>query len=176
MRFKKKKSRKLRASTYHGYGRGAAHHKGAGNRGGRGRAGSGKRADAKKPSFWKVPLGKRGFHSINKMRVKAININEINDNLAVWAEKGFAVKSPAGYQVDLTKTSFNKLLGTGEPAGKLFITADFASKSAVEKIKAAGGEVKVLKVIVKKQKKKADKPKKKAEEPEDSASSAEASE
>jgi large subunit ribosomal protein L15 len=176
MRFKKKKAKKQRASTYHGYGRGQAHHKGAGNRGGRGRAGSGKRADAKKPSFWKEPTGKRGFNSINKMRVRAINIEEINDNLAAWAEKGFAVKSPAGYQVDLTKTRFNKLLGTGEPNGKLFITTDFASKSAVAKIKAVGGEVKVLKVIVKKQKKKAEKPKKKIEEPEDSASSAEASE
>lgn len=164
MRFKKKKSRKQRASTYHGWGRGQAHHKGAGNRGGRGRAGTGKRADAKKPSFWKEPTGKFGFASKNRKKIKAINIADINTNLAIWIEKGFVTKAQSGYEVDLKKAGYDKLLGTDEANEKLFIITDFASKNAVEKIKAAGGEVKVLKTIIKKQKKKAEKPKKAAEE------------
>lgn len=163
MRFKKKKSRKQRASTYHGWGRGQAHHKGAGNRGGRGRAGTGKRADAKKPSFWKEPTGKHGFTSKNRKKINAINLEEIRLNLALWAEKGFATKISGGYQIDAKKAGYDKLLGTGEAKEKLFITIDFASKNAIEKVKVTGGEVKVLKTIIKKEKKKAEKPKKAAE-------------
>jgi large subunit ribosomal protein L15 len=175
MHFKKKKSRKQRGSTYHGYGRGQSHHKGAGNRGGRGRAGTGKRADSKKPSFWKEPTGRSGFTSKSRKKISAININEIHANLAVWVEKGFAGKNQAGYAVDLKKAGFDKLLGSSgagdfKSKEKLFIVTDFASKGAVEKIKAAGGEVKVLKTIVKKEKKKTDKPKKKEESEEESAS------
>jgi large subunit ribosomal protein L15 len=163
MRFKKKKSRKQRASTYHGWGRGQAHHKGAGNRGGRGRAGTGKRADAKKPSFWKEPTGKIGFTSKSRKRIRALNIEEAILNLDLWLEKGFATKTQGGYQLDLKKAGYDKLLGTGEVKEKLFIITDFASKNAVEKVKIAGGEVKLLKSIVKKEKKKAEKPKKAAE-------------
>lgn len=163
MRFKKKKSRKQRASTYHGWGRGQAHHKGAGNRGGRGRAGTGKRADAKKPSFWKEPTGKQGFTSKNRKKINAINLEEIKFNMILWIEKGFAAKSANTYQIDLKKAGYDKLLGTGEVKEKLFITTDFASKNAIEKVNTAGGEVKVLKTIIKKEKKKAEKPKKAAE-------------
>jgi large subunit ribosomal protein L15 len=154
MRFKKKKVRKQRGTTFHGYGRGQSHHKGAGNRGGRGRAGTGKRADTKKPSFWTEPTGKSGFTSKNRKHLKAINIKDIIANLSSWSEKGFAVKLPEGYQVDLKKAGYDKLLGTGEVKEKLLVITDFASKSAVEKVKAAGGEVKVLKTIIKKKKKK----------------------
>jgi large subunit ribosomal protein L15 len=161
MHFKKKKIRKQRGSTYHGYGRGQSHHKGAGNRGGRGRAGTGKRADQKKPSYWKEPTGRRGFASKSRKRINAINLEEIYANLNIWLKKGFAGKNQAGYAIDLKKAGYDKLLGTGEVKEKLFITTDFASKGAVEKIKAAGGEVKILKTIFKKEKKKAEKPKKK---------------
>ena len=163
MNFKKKKVRKQRGSTYHGWGRGQAHHKGAGNRGGRGRAGSGKRADAKKPSFWKEPTGKIGFTSKSRKKILAINLVEVKANIAIWLEKGFATKIQGGYQIDAKKAGYDKLLGTGEVNEKLIITTDFASKNAVEKVKAAGGEVKVLKTIIKKEKKKAEKPKKAAE-------------
>jgi len=164
MRFKNKKVRKQRASTYHGWGRGAAHHKGAGNRGGRGRAGSGKRADQKKPSYWdKETPGKRGFTSKSRLGMKAINLTDVCKNLALWTEKGFVVKAQAGHQVDLKKAGYDKLLGMGDIAEKLFIKTDFASKNAVAKVKEAGGEVTILKTIIKKEKKKADKPKKAVE-------------
>jgi large subunit ribosomal protein L15 len=175
MRFKKRKSRKQRGTTYHGWGRGQAHHKGAGNRGGRGRAGTGKRADAKKPSYWTIPTGKRGFTSKNRMGLKAINIMDVYANLNEWMAKGFAKKIPAGFEVDLTRTGYDKLLSTGYMKEKLFITTDFASKNAVEKVKAAGGEVKVLKTIVKKEKKKSGKHKK-AEPAEEDAPTEETSE
>jgi large subunit ribosomal protein L15 len=163
MRFKKKKTSKKRGSKFCGYGRGAAHHKGAGNRGGRGRAGTGKRADQKKPSYWHLPVGRRGFTSKSRMKINAINLEGIQKNLDAWLAEGLVVKGADGFTVELAKLGYNKLLGNGTVSEKLIILTDFSSKNAVDKVKEAGGEVKVLKTIVKKKKNPADK--KKAEGP-----------
>jgi large subunit ribosomal protein L15 len=163
MKFKKGKVRKMRASTFHGWGRGAAHHKGSGNRGGKGRAGSGKKSDGKKPSFWKEPQGKNGFHSKNRLSMTAINIVQIEKNLNDWQMKGIAAKQGSAYVLDLTKTQFNKLLATGTPKVAMNITVDYASKNASAKINDAGGSLTILKTIVKKVKKKAVAHKKKEE-------------
>lgn len=168
MKFKKKKSTKQRASTYHGWGKGAAHHKGSGNRGGYGRAGSGKKAQGKKPSFWKEEKGKRGFTSFGRRLVQAINIEEVEKNLHSWVSEGVATKNGSGFNVDLTKTPFTKLLATGTPNVALHIKVDFASKNASAKLNETGGSIEVLKTIVKKEKKKPAQ-KKKAAEPESDA-------
>ncbi|MBN1792330.1 uL15 family ribosomal protein [Candidatus Woesearchaeota archaeon] len=164
MKFKKRKVHKQRASTFHGWGRGKAHHKGAGNRGGRGRAGSGKRSDGKKPSFWKERQGKFGFTTKNRKIICAVNIDQIEKDLPLWLKHGIASKKGSDYEVDLTKAGFDKLLGTGSPSCALFIKVDFASAGAVEKIAEKGGEVTILKTMKKKAKKKAA-PKKKADDP-----------
>jgi len=110
-----------------------------------------------------VPTGKIGFTSKSRKKISVINLEEVKANIALWLEKGFASKISGGYQIEVKKAGYDKLLGAGEVKEKLFITTDFASKNAVEKVKAAGGEVKVLKSIIKKEKKKAEKPKKAAE-------------
>jgi large subunit ribosomal protein L15 len=172
MKFKRKKTRKQRGSTFHGWGKGANHHKGAGNRGGRGRAGTGKKADQKKPSYWEEPVGKHGFTSKSRFKIKAINISEIEAKMPLFIEKGFAIKKDKGYELDLSKAGFDKLLALGEPSSNLFVICDYASKSAVAKIKATSGDVKVNKVKVKKQKKKpADKVAKKVQTKKDSKES-----
>ncbi len=164
MKFKKRKVRKQRASTYHGWGKGAAHHKGSGNRGGKGRAGSGKRSDGKKPSFWKEIQGRHGFTSKNRMHLCAINIDQVESSLHGWEAEGLATRNGKGFQIDLGKAGYTKLLGSGSPRNALFITTDFASGNAVEKINEAGGQVTILKTIVKKEKKSAA-PKKKEAKP-----------
>jgi large subunit ribosomal protein L15 len=164
MKFKKKKVHKMRASTFHGYGRGASHHKGSGNRGGKGRAGSGKKSDGKKPSFWKEPQGKHGFHSKSRMKLRPINIIQVEKNLADWETKGIATKQGNKYTVDLTKTGFNKLLATGNPKVAMHIRTDYASKNASSRLSEIGGSIEILKTIVKKEKKKAA-PSKKKEAP-----------
>ena len=170
-RFKKKKVHKQRASTFHGWGRGASHHKGAGNRGGRGRAGSGKKSDGKKPSFWKEVQGRHGFTSKGRMNHIAINIEQVEARLAEFEKMGFASKKGSAYEVDLTKSTFNKLLATGTPKTAMTITVDFASKGATAKVEAAGGKLTVLKTIKKKVKKKAAAPKKKGDKEEPAAES-----
>lgn len=139
---KRKKNSRARGSHTHGGGA-MKKRRGAGHRGGRGNAGSGKRGDAKKPSNWKNTkyFGKKGFVSINKKEIFAINITIINQKIEDWAAKGFAEKKGSEYTLDLKKLGYNKLLGTGKPIHKITIHADLASKKAIEKIESAGGKV-----------------------------------
>ncbi|MFH1848725.1 MAG: uL15m family ribosomal protein [archaeon] len=133
---KRKKNSRQRGSHTHGGGA-KKKRRGAGNRGGRGRAGSGKRGDAKKPSY-QTPgyMGKHGFKT-GRSEIKAINIATIEkriDSLSPKIEKDI-------YNIDLTSLGYDKLL-SGKPTRKYNIKVDYASKGAIEKIKAAGGSVK----------------------------------
>jgi len=140
---RRKKNVKQRGTTWHGWGKGKAHHKGAGSRGGRGMAGTGKRGDAKKPSIWKERyFGKLGFIKKGpKIKIKEININYLQANLDNLIDKKLILKENDFYIIDASKLGFNKLLGTGKVSAKFKINVDYASKSAVEKIKQVGGEV-----------------------------------
>lgn len=130
---RRKKNVKQRGTTWHGWGRGAAHHKGAGNRGGRGMAGTGKKAGTRQPSVWNPRrYGKVGFTMKGpKKKINAVNLEVIGK----MVEKG-KIKN----DINLKDLGFNKLLGKGKGI-KLKITVDEASSKAVEKVKTAGGEV-----------------------------------
>ena len=45
------------------------------------------------------------------------------------------------FVIELKKLGFNKLLGDGRVSLKLKINAPYASKTAIDKVKQAGGEV-----------------------------------
>jgi len=140
---KRKKSSRQRGSKTHGWGA-MKKHRGAGHRGGRGNAGSGKRGDAKKPSLWKNKRyqGKFGFKKKNvKVEVKAINVSYFDDKLDNLLNKKVIKDNKGVYEVDLQKLGYNKLLSSGNVRQKYKITARFASKKAIEKVKSAGGEV-----------------------------------
>ena len=147
MKFRKKKSAGFRGSHTHGWGS-KKKHRHAGHRGGRGNAGSGKRGDAKKPSFWKDRkyFGKFGFimHGMT-VEINAINIKDVERMLGYFVSNGFASEKSGVYSVDLNKAGYNKLLATGRSTKKLNITVDYASQSAVEKVKGAGGNVSLKK-------------------------------
>ncbi len=154
MKFRKKKSQGFRGSHTHGWGS-KKKHRHAGHRGGRGNAGTGKRGDAKKPSFWKDTkyFGKFGFIMHGKtVEINALNIKDVERMLGYFVSKGFASEKSGVYSVDLNKAGYNKLLATGKATKKLNITVDYASPSAVEKVKGAGGSVSLKQ---KKQEKKA---------------------
>jgi len=141
---RRKKNVRQRAHTTHGWGS-MKKHRGAGNRGGRGMAGTGKRADQKKPSILKeygnTYFGKRGFFKHNKKIVKAINISYFEEKLKDLLSKNLINEKDKGYIVDLKSLGYNKLIGSGKITKKFIITAEAASKKAVEKIKKAGGQV-----------------------------------
>ena len=113
----------------------------SGHHGGGGMSGSGKRADHKKTLVLKLYghgyFGKQGITSKGTQRDtrKRINLYDIILNLDKYGKK-----TAKGWEVNLKGY---KILGTGEIKGKekLIIKADEASKSALEKVKKAGGEI-----------------------------------
>ena len=107
-------------------------------------AGTGKRADSKKPSIWKDVnyFGKHGFVSKTpKVKINAVNISYIEQHINKYVPANLIKEDGGFYSVELAKLGFNKLLGDGKVSIKFKIKTPYASKSAVEKIKEAGGEV-----------------------------------
>ena len=139
---KRKKNTRQRGSKTHGWGA-KKKHRGKGHQGGAGMAGSGKRADSKKPSIWKERyFGKFGFVSKTpKVKINPVNINFIEQHIDKYVLNKLITKENELYSVDLEKLGFNKLLGDGRISAKLRIKTPYASKTAIEKIKEAGGEV-----------------------------------
>tara|TARA_Y100000310_G_scaffold251425_1_gene257911 strand:- start:13904 stop:14389 length:486 start_codon:yes stop_codon:yes gene_type:complete len=154
-----KTKKRAKSSRMHGrnmgtHGGGARKkRKGHGHRGGTGLSGSGKRADHKKTLILKLYgntyFGKKGVTSRGTKRDKRprINVEDIQN------------KYKPG-ELDLSKY---KILSKGEIKDKFVIKAKEASKKAIEKVKAAGGEI-VLPVIKEKVSKTDDKPKEDVEE------------
>jgi len=143
---RRKKNTRHRGSWTHGWGE-KKKHRGAGSRGGRGMAGTGKRADTKKPSIAEDPkyFGKFGFVPKRKqITIEVLNLSTLESNLATFVAKKIATKNAGAYDVDLTKSKYQKLLGSGSIKTPVNVTVKFASASAVEKITAAKGSVKVL--------------------------------
>ncbi|MBM3199445.1 50S ribosomal protein L15 [Candidatus Woesearchaeota archaeon] len=143
---RRKKNVKMRGWTTHGWGA-RKKHRGAGNRGGRGMAGSGKRADQRKSWIFKEYgnsyFGKKGFFKHNKTIVKSINLSDIEAKLPSLLAQKLVKEENHAYIVDLTDLGYNKLLGSGKITKKFIVTADTASKKAVERVKKLGGEVKI---------------------------------
>ena len=150
---KRSKNSRQRGYTTHGWGS-MKKHRGAGHRGGRGRAGSGKRGDQNKPSSWanKKYFGKFGFKSRSRApKITPINIKTLEDRSDSLVMKGLAKFDNGTYTLNLSDLGYNKLLSTGKATKKFIITTAFATEKAIEKIKKAGGDVKLLVVKPKKQ-------------------------
>lgn len=127
-----------------GRGRGSGHGKTSckGSKGEKVRSGSKLRLlfeGGQMPLFRRIP--KRGFNNPFKEKFTIINVKDLE-------------KFESGTVIDIQKlegngviknTKFNlKVLGDGELEKPLTVVAHKFSKSAVEKIKKAGGEVKIL--------------------------------
>jgi len=137
---KRKKSSRMHGRKMGTHGTGARKKaKKTGHRGGKGMSGSGKRADHKKTLITKLYggkyFGKQGITSKGTERDKKnrINLKQIEKNLEKYGKK-------SGDKFEINLSSY-KILGTGEVKNKLIIKAKEASKSAIEKVEKAGGEI-----------------------------------
>lgn len=140
---KRKKNTRQRGHMTHGWGS-KKKHRGKGHQGGAGMAGTGKRADSKKPSIWKDKnyFGKHGFVSKTpKVKINSVNVSYIEQHLDKFVSNKLIIQEDGTYFIDLEKLGFNKLLGDGRVSIKFKIKTPYASKSAIEKVKEAGGEV-----------------------------------
>jgi len=140
---KRSKRSRIRGRRGCGWGR-RQKHRGKGSHGGKGMAGTGKRAGQKKTfvlKYFPNYFGKKGFKSIgqkNKKKLESINIEEIERKIDTFIKKGIAKKINDSFEVDLQHF---KILGSGDTKLKLIIKAGAASEKAVQKIKAAGGDI-----------------------------------
>ena len=114
-------------------------HKKAGHRGGKGMSGTGKRADQKKTLVIKLYgndyFGKQGVTSRGTKRDtrKRIDLWQIEQNLETYGKK-------VGDKWEINLENY-KILGKTDVKNKLVIKAKEASKSAIEKVKKAGGQI-----------------------------------
>ena len=136
MPHKERKTRKMRGSRTHGYGR-IGQHRDAGSRGHR-KVGRHKHlwsyVAAHEPNYF----GKHGFTSPQslKRKEKVINVSKL-DEIAILSTE----KEKGKTHVNLTSLGYTKLLGTGKITKPLTVTVSACSKTAEEKIKKAGGQV-----------------------------------
>lgn len=130
------------------YRRGRGHASGNGKTAGRGHKGQGARSGSggklgfeggQMPLYRRLP--KRGFKCINSKDIVAVNIYALNlfeENTVVDIE---ALKSKG---LISNPRDGVKILGEGELEKKLTVRVNYFSKSAAEKIEAAGGKAEVI--------------------------------
>lgn len=134
------KKKKFRVGRGHGSGNGKT--AGRGHKGQKSRSGGGVRPGfegGQMPLYRRLP--KRGFHNRNTKEIIAINIRHLNVfengtvvDIAALKSKGLVSNPRDGV----------KILGQGDLSKKLTVRVNYFSKSAEEKIKAAGGETEVI--------------------------------
>ncbi len=150
---RRKKCRKLRASRTHGWGS-PKKHRGAGSRGGVGNAGAGKKGQQNMTTKHNqgLRIGNYGFKkppaTLNNPRT--INLDDIEKHIEKYVAKSIAKQEKGITQIDAGKLGCDKVLARGRLTKKLKITAKEFSKSAIEKIKKAGGEAIVVQPAEKK--------------------------
>jgi len=137
---KRKKSSRMHGRKMGTHGTGCRKNKrGSGQRGGIGMSGSGKRADQKKTLITKLYgndyFGKQGITSrgTKKDKRKRMSLMDIERNLETLSKK-----TPKGWEINLEEY---KILGNDKVSEKLIITAMGSSKSAIEIVKKAGGDI-----------------------------------
>ncbi|MHA1594659.1 MAG: uL15 family ribosomal protein [Candidatus Baldrarchaeia archaeon] len=139
---RRKKSRKMRGSRTHGYGR-VGQHRGAGQRGGRGKSGRHKHLWTYIVKYEPDYFGKHGFTRYFRLvkELSAINVGELDEIAERLAKEGKAEFKDDKIVIDVTKLGYEKVLGKGKVTRPLIVKAIEFSEKAAEKIINAGGEV-----------------------------------
>lgn len=125
-----------------GHGSGNGKTAGKGHKGQKARSGSGIRPGfegGQNPIYRRLP--KRGFTCRNTKEIIAINVGTLN-----VFENDAVVDIAALKEVGLINNPKDgvKILGVGELTKKLTVKVNYFSKSATEKIEAAGGKAEVI--------------------------------
>ena len=140
-----RRNERFRGSRTHGRGKKAG--RGKGMRGGHGNAGLHKHRDMYLLKYMRDQFGRHGFNRPTNLitNENIINLKTLQDILSRLVTEGKVSETKGILTVDLNKLGFTKLLSKGTVIRKLRITVDKASPKAIEKVKVAGGNVKVQK-------------------------------
>ena len=125
---RRKGKRRRGERTYHG-----SHKKwrGGGSRGGRGGSGIWKHKKSYVIKYAPERIGKRRSKIGKKKEIKIINLYQLDE----------LIKKLKKEEINLKQLGFDKLLGVGKITKPVKVEVPAASKKAIEKIKAVGGEV-----------------------------------
>ena len=94
------------------------------------------------PLYRRLP--KRGFNALKKIAIAKVNLSLIQsfiDKKKLTSDSKINLESLKKANVIRKKYKKYKLLGEGNLKSKLIIEADYASKSAVEKLEKIGGKI-----------------------------------
>ena len=135
-------SKKKRVRRGRGLGSGLGKTSGRGQKGQNSRSGGGVRTGfegGQMPLYRRLP--KRGFKNIFAKEYAEVNVSSLNR-----FEDGAVVDPVTLIEEGILKNVFDgvRILGDGELTKKLTVKANGFTKSAENKIKAAGGEVEVI--------------------------------
>ena len=135
-------SKKTRTRVGRGLGSGLGKTSGRGHKGQNSRAGGGTRPGfegGQKPLYLRLP--KRGFYNKFGKDYAEVNIEQLNR-----FEEGAVVDPVTLIEVGIMKNVRDgvRILGNGEMEKAITVKAHGFSKSAMEKIQAAGGKVEVI--------------------------------
>ena len=135
-------SRNARTRRGRGLGSGLGKTSGRGQKGQNSRSGGGVRTGfegGQMPLYRRLP--KRGFKNVFAKEYAEVNVSSLNR-----FEDGAVVDPVALIEEGILKNVLDgvRILGNGELTKKLTVKANGFTKSAEEKIKAAGGEVEVI--------------------------------
>ena len=98
------------------------------------------------PLYRRLP--KRGFNSINKIKVAKINLEKIQtfiDKKTINSSDTIDFKLLKKLKIINKNSQMLKILGTGEIKVKISIEADLISKAAKEKLEKIGGSILIKK-------------------------------
>ena len=135
-------SKKTRTRVGRGLGSGLGKTSGRGQNGQNSRSGGGVRTGfegGQMPLYRRLP--KRGFKNIFALQYAEVNVSQLNR-----FEDGATVDPVALIEAGILKNVRDgiRILGNGTLERKLTVIANGFTKSAVEKIEAAGGKVEVI--------------------------------
>ena len=98
------------------------------------------------PLYRRLP--KRGFKTLSQDKTAILNLSKIQSFLDKYLDEikdKFDLQKLKDKKLISKKYSKLKILGTGEIKKNIEISAHFASKQALEKIKKAGGKINLIK-------------------------------
>ena len=135
-------SKKARTRVGRGLGSGLGKTSGRGQKGQNSRSGGGVRSGfegGQMPLYRRLP--KRGFNNVFAKQYAEVNVEQLNR-----FEDGATVDPVALIEAGILKNVRDgiRILGNGTLERKLTVIANGFTKSAVEKIEAAGGKVEVI--------------------------------
>ena len=89
-------------------------------------------------------FGKHGFYQPVRTEWRPINLDELDRLIDKLIAEGRVSTEDGKYVINLLEHGFNKLLGRGRITRPVIVYTPAASMKAIERVAAAGGEVRII--------------------------------